>query len=252
MIPELCASSPSRSLVGLPLALRLSPSPRDPSSRVGEGLLLGIGVCAATLALLPWSRWIVIRDPPHRRVAWTRPTPPSQPPRGRFDARSSAAPRLRPLRHARAAARVRLPHRTGVSRPRHFSRCAPSTGGFSRIRPTRSVHVRLSAAASADVRLHRRPSNGWNDAHLGIVHVAFAAALDPAVLRNRARGDALTDRRRVHRHRAHPARGDALDRPGGRSVHRLRHRVAAPDPPRQMSRSAHCSSASRHRRKTKA
>src|SRR5438067_4998840 len=40
--------------------LRVSAPPREPSSRAGEALLIGIGICAAMLAILPWQRWILI------------------------------------------------------------------------------------------------------------------------------------------------------------------------------------------------
>ena len=62
MIPELCAVALALA-VGIPLAssLRVSASPRDNVSLLtGEGLLLGIGICAAMPALLPWSRWFIV------------------------------------------------------------------------------------------------------------------------------------------------------------------------------------------------
>src|SRR6266571_987712 len=32
----------------------------EPRRRGGESLLIGIGICAATLAILPWSRWVIV------------------------------------------------------------------------------------------------------------------------------------------------------------------------------------------------
>ena len=67
--------------------------------------------------------------------------------------------------------------RTGASRRRRSSRCAPSTGSSSAHPPDASVHpdYPLLLPLTYDVIAVLR--NGWNDAHLGIVHVAFAAAL---------------------------------------------------------------------------
>ncbi|MDP9360241.1 MAG: hypothetical protein M3P29_02190, partial [Acidobacteriota bacterium] len=58
MIAELCAVALAVA-VGFPLARWLD---RDgpPSRLIGEGALLGFGVCAAMLAILPWSRPIIV------------------------------------------------------------------------------------------------------------------------------------------------------------------------------------------------
>jgi len=56
MIAELCGFALMLA-VGIPLAMILK---RENGVRVGEGFLLGAGVCAAMLAILPWSRGIVV------------------------------------------------------------------------------------------------------------------------------------------------------------------------------------------------
>lgn len=61
MIAELCAIGLALAM-GVPLAHAETRrrGERPGSLLIGEGLLLGIGVCAATLAILPWSRPLIV------------------------------------------------------------------------------------------------------------------------------------------------------------------------------------------------
>jgi hypothetical protein len=169
-------------IVGLPLTLRVSAPPREPSSRVGEGLLIGIGICAATLALLPWSRWIVIAailliaaiafaqhavepaavQPASRRryaflllalllgyAIYTTLAPPPE-----YDYLTNWGFRAKAFFEVRAID-------------------WPLLGGSI----DRSVHPGYPLLLPLTYDFIAVLRDRWNDAHLGIVHVAFAAAL---------------------------------------------------------------------------
>jgi hypothetical protein len=185
MIAELSAIALALA-VGVPLARMLD---RDgPASRViGEGMLLGIFVCAALLCVVPWWRGVVIV--------------------------------LLLVIAAGAALGIRvLPARSATKVPLHwgalvfypiaivamigyalYATLAPSPEfdyladwGFKArsFFEIRSIDWQLLAHASARDTHPDYPlllpltydfiavlRNGWNDAYLGVVHVAFAAAL---------------------------------------------------------------------------
>ncbi len=160
-------------IAGLPLVLRLSPSPREPSSRAGEGILIGIAICAATLTILPWSRWIVVTAILIIAAATFRPRPFKLNPGllllalllgYAFYATLAPPPEYDYLTDwgfkAKAFFEVRAIdwHLLGRSIDRN-------------VHPDYPLLLPLTYDFIAVLR------NGWNDAHLGIVHVAFAAAL---------------------------------------------------------------------------
>jgi hypothetical protein len=172
MIPELSFIALAL-VVGLPLTLRLSAPPREPISRVGEGMLIGIGICAATLTILPWQRWIVV-------VAIL----------------VIAAAAFRPQRFKMTPGLLILLLLAGYA---IYATVAPSpeydyltNWGFKAkaFFEVRAIDWRL-LGRSIDRNVHPDYPlllpltydfiavlrNGWNDAHLGVVHVAFAAAL---------------------------------------------------------------------------
>jgi hypothetical protein len=190
MIAELCFVALAL-FAGLPLTLHLSASPREPSSRAGEGLLIGIAICASTLTLLPWSRWIVI---PAilliAGVAWsTRAAEPLR-------LRSGQAPAVQPAGRRRYDVLLVLALLLGYGL---YATLAPppeydylTNWGFKakaffevhRIdwqllgrSIDRNVHPDYPLLLPLTYDFIAILRNGWNDAHLGIVHVAFAAAL---------------------------------------------------------------------------
>lgn len=175
--------------VGLPLTLRLSAPPRE--NAVGEGLLLGIAICAATLTLLPWSRWIVIAAILLiAGVAWfTRAAEPLR-------LRSGQAPAVQPASRRRYDALIVLALLLGYA---IYATLAPppeydyltnwgfKAKAFFDVRGIdwqllgrsidRNVHPDYPLLLPLTYDFIAVLRNGWNDAHLGIVHVAFAAAL---------------------------------------------------------------------------
>jgi len=177
--------------VGLPLTLRLSASPREPVPRAGEGLLIGIAICAATLTLLPWSRWIVIPAVLLiAAIAWfTRAAEPLR-------LRSGQAPAVQPASRRRYDALVVLALLLGYA---IYATLAPppeydyltnwgfKAKAFFEIRGIdwqllgrsidRNVHPDYPLLLPLTYDFIAILRNGWNDAHLGIVHVAFATAL---------------------------------------------------------------------------
>jgi hypothetical protein len=172
MIPELCAFGLAL-IVGLPLVLRLSPSPREPSSRVGEGLLIGVGICAATLAILPWSKWIVVTAILIIAAATFRPRP------------FKLNPSLLLL-----ALLVGYALYTTLAPPPEYDYLTNwgfKAKAFFEVRAIdwqllgrnidRSIHPDYPLLLPLTYDFIAVLRNGWNDAHLGIVHVAFAAAL---------------------------------------------------------------------------
>ncbi|HEX7681005.1 MAG TPA: hypothetical protein VF713_22905 [Thermoanaerobaculia bacterium] len=195
MIPELCAMALALA-VGIPLArmlnsLRVSASPRDNVSLLtGEGLLLGIGICAAMPALLPWSRWFIV---PALLViavvmaglsAWRSAgsSPPGPPP---------ANSRWALLFYALALiALIGYALYATVAPPPEFDYL--TNWGFKakaffevrvidwqflghaiyfNVHPDYPLLLPLTYDFIAILR------NDWSDAHLGVVHVAFATAL---------------------------------------------------------------------------
>ena len=181
MIAELCFIALAFA-VGLPLTLRLSPSPRENVPRAGEGLLLGIGICAAMLAILPWSRWIVV--PAILVVAAIA------------FARSAAGPAAVQPASRRRYVLIVLALLIGYAL---YATVAPppeydfltnwgfKAKAFFELRAIdwqllgrgidRNVHADYPLLLPLTYDFIAVLRNGWNDAHLGIVHVAFAAAL---------------------------------------------------------------------------
>jgi hypothetical protein len=204
VIAELCAIALVLA-VGVPLArmldrhaeprsreenigsLRGSAPPRDNVPLpVGEGTLLGIGICAAMLAVLPWSRWLIVAallviagaalwrsaggspaGPPAARWRWAIPfyafaiialigfalyatvAPPPE-----FDYLSNWGFKAKAFFEVRAIDWQLL----GRSIDRN-------------VHPDYPLLLPLTYDFIAVLR------NGWSDANLGMVHVAFAAAL---------------------------------------------------------------------------
>jgi hypothetical protein len=189
--PELCAVAIALA-VGIPLArmlnsLRVSASPRDSVSLLtGEGLLLGIGICAATPALLPWSRWFVVPAllviaglSVWRSAGSAPPGPPPAPSRWALlfyalalialigyalYATVAPPPEFDYLTNwgfkAKAFFEVRSIDWQFLSQAIYFN-----------VHPDYPLLLPLTYDFIAILR------NGWSDAHLGVVHVAFAAAL---------------------------------------------------------------------------
>jgi hypothetical protein len=171
MIPELSFIALAL-IAGLPLTLRLSPSPREPSSRAGEGLLIGVGVCAATLALLPWSRWIVVIAILIIAAAAFRPRP--------FKLNPSLLLALL-IGYALYATLAPPPEYD------YLTNWGFKAKAFFEVRSIdwqllgrsidRNVHSDYPLLLPLTYDFIAVLRNGWNDAHLGIVHVAFASAL---------------------------------------------------------------------------
>jgi hypothetical protein len=181
MIPELSFIALAL-IAGLPPVLRLSPSPREPSSRVGEGMLIGIAICAATLAILPWSRWIVI--PAILLIA------------GVAFALHAAEPAAVQPASRRRYAFLLLALLIGYAL---YATLAPppeydyltnwgfKAKAFFEVRAIdwqllgrsidRNVHPDYPLLLPLTYDFIAVLRGSWNDAHLGIVHVAFAAAL---------------------------------------------------------------------------
>jgi hypothetical protein len=173
--------------VGVPLARMLD---RDgPASRViGEGLLLGIGVCAALLCVVLWSRGIlVVLLVTIAAVAAQRS----------WVLRERSATSVSLHWGALAFYAIAIIAMIGYAL---FATLAPSpefdylaAWGFKAraFFEVRSIDWQLLVHASARDTHPDYPlllpltydfiavlRNGWNDAHLGAVHVAFAAALE--------------------------------------------------------------------------
>jgi hypothetical protein len=172
MIAELCFIVLALA-VGLPLSLRLSPSPREPSSRLGEALLLGIGICATTLAVLPWSRWIVIAVILAIAAAAFRPR--------RFKIPLYILIIALLAGYALFATLAPPPEydyltNWGFKAKAFFEVRAIDWQLLARA-PDSSVHSDYPLLLPLTYDFIAVLRNGWNDAHLGIVHVVFAAAL---------------------------------------------------------------------------
>jgi hypothetical protein len=159
-------------IVGLPLTLRLSASPREPSSRLGEAMLIGIGVCAAVLAILPWSRWMVVTAILIIAAATFRPRP--------FKLNPSLLLLALLIGYALYATLAPPPEydyltNWGFKAKASFEVRAIDWQLLGRsidaVHPDYPLLLPLTYDFIAVLR------NGWNDAYLGIVHVVFGAAL---------------------------------------------------------------------------
>jgi hypothetical protein len=182
MIPELSFIALAL-LAGLPIALRASASPREPSSRVGEGLLIGIAICAATLAILPWSRWIVVTAILLiAGIAWARraaePAAVQPASRRRYEAMLLLALLLGYALYATLAPPPEYDYLTnwGFKAKAFFEVRAIDWQLLGRS-IDRNVHPDYPLLLPLTYDFIAALRNGWNDAHLGVVHVAFAAAL---------------------------------------------------------------------------
>jgi hypothetical protein len=143
--------------------------------RGGESVLIGIGVCAATLAVLPWSRWVIvgailiIAVVVFRRIRFTVPSP------GLLFA---LIPLLGYALYATLAPPPEFDYLAdwGLKARAFFDIRGIDWQLLGRAIP-RDTHpdYPLLLPLTYDVIAVLR--NGWNDAYLGIVHVVFAAAL---------------------------------------------------------------------------
>ncbi|HXA16196.1 MAG TPA: hypothetical protein VN380_04350 [Thermoanaerobaculia bacterium] len=191
MIPELCALALALA-VGIPLArmlnsLRASASPRDNVSLLtGEGLLLGIGICAALLAVLPWSRLFIV--PALLVIAvvavWRS---------AGGSTAGAAAARWRwalPLYALAIIALIGYALYATVAPPPEFDYLTNwgfKAKAFFAVRSIdwqflgrtidRNVHPDYPLLLPLTYDFIAVLRDGWSDAHLGVVHVAFAAAL---------------------------------------------------------------------------
>jgi len=174
MIAEACFIALALA-VGLPLTLRLSAPPREPVPRVGEGVLLGIAICTATLAILPWSRWIVIATILLiAAIAWKRVFTP----RPRYDALLILALLLGYALYAMLAPPPEYDYLTNWGfKAKAFFEIRGIDWQFLGRSIDRNVHPDYPLLLPLTYDFIAILRNGWNDAHLGIVHVAFAAAL---------------------------------------------------------------------------
>ncbi|HEV7427729.1 MAG TPA: hypothetical protein VGQ46_15305 [Thermoanaerobaculia bacterium] len=158
---------------GLPLVLRLSAPPREPSSRVGEALLIGIAICAATLAILPWQRWIVVIAILIIAAAAFRPRP--------FKVNAGLVILALLTGYALYATLAPPPEYDYLTNWGFKAKAFFEVRGIDwhllgrsidrNVHPDYPLLLPLTYDFIAVLR------NNWNDAHLGIVHVAFAAAL---------------------------------------------------------------------------
>jgi hypothetical protein len=172
MIPELSFIALAL-IAGLPLTLRVSAPPREPSSRLGEGLLIGIAICAATLAILPWSRWIVVTAIVIIAAAAFRPQ--------RFKLNPGLLLLALLIGYALYATLAPPPEYD------YLTNWGFKAKAFFEVRAIdwqllgrsidRNVHPDYPLLLPLTYDFIAVLRNGWNDAHLGIVHVAFAAAL---------------------------------------------------------------------------
>jgi len=159
--------------VGLPLTLRLSAPPRE--NAVGEGLLLGIAICAATLTLLPWSRWIVIAAILLiAAIAWARVVLP----RPRYDVLLVLALLLGYALFATLAPPPEYDYLTNWGfKAKAFFEIRGIDWQLLGRSIDRNVHPDYPLLLPLTYDFIAVLRNGWNDTHLGIVHVAFTAAL---------------------------------------------------------------------------
>jgi hypothetical protein len=154
-------------------SLRVPAPPREPSSRVGEGLLIGIAICAALLAVLPWSRPILIIAILVITAVAFRPQ--------RFKLSPGILILLLIAGYALYATLAPPPEYD------YLTNWGFKAKAFFEIRAIdwqllgrgidRNVHPDYPLLLPLTYDFIAVLRNSWNDAHLGIVHVAFAAAL---------------------------------------------------------------------------
>jgi hypothetical protein len=187
LIPELFALAIALA-AGIPLALSLrsSASPRDNVSLLtGEGLLLGIGTCAALTAVLPWSRWFVV---PAllivAAVAACRSNAGSPGP-------AAASSRWAMLLYALAIiALIGYALYATIAPPPEFDYLTNwgfKAKAFFAVRSIdwqllgrtidRNVHPDYPLLLPLTYDFIAILRDGWRDTSLGVVHIAFAAAL---------------------------------------------------------------------------
>jgi hypothetical protein len=140
---------------------------------VGEGLLVGIAICGALLAILPWSRSILIIAILIIAAAAFRPQ--------RFKLTPGILIVLLLLGYALYATLAPPPEYD------YLTDWGLKAKAFFEIRGIdwqllgrsidRNVHPDYPLLLPLTYDFIAVLRNGWNDAHLGIVHVAFAAAL---------------------------------------------------------------------------
>jgi hypothetical protein len=140
---------------------------------VGEGLLIGIAICAATLTILPWSRWIVVTAILIIAAAAFRPKP--------FKLNPSFLLLALLLGYALYATLAPPPEHDylvnwGFKAKAFFEGRAIDWQLLGRS-IDRNVHPDYPLLLPLTYDFIAVLRNGWNDANLGIVHVAFAAAL---------------------------------------------------------------------------
>ncbi len=199
MIAESCTIALALA-VGIPLArlvtsLRASASPRDNTSLlIGEGLLLGIGICAAMPAMLPWSRWFIV---PALLViaclsAWrSAGSSPPGPPAPALSGVEGAPSRWALLFYALALiALIGYALYATVAPPpeydyltnwgfkaKAFFEVHSIDWQFLRQATYFNVHPDYPLLLPLTYDFIAILRNGWSDASLGVVHVAFATAL---------------------------------------------------------------------------
>ena len=167
-------------LAGVPLVLRLSQYSPEPSSRVGEGILLGMAVCAATLAILPWQRWIVVTVIVIVAAAAFRPR--------RIELNPGWLVLLLLSGYALYATVAPSPEYD------YLTNWGFKAKAFFEVRAidwqllgrgiVRNVHPDYPLLLPLVYDFIAVLRDGWNDTHLGIVHVAFAAALLLVIYKN--------------------------------------------------------------------
>jgi hypothetical protein len=136
-------------------------------------MLIGIAICAATLTLLPWSRWIVVAAILAIAAATFRPRP--------FKVNASLLVLALLLGYALYATLAPPPEYDYLTNWGFKAKAFFEVHGIDwqllgrsidrNVHPDYPLLLPLTYDFIAVLR------NGWNDAHLGIVHVAFAAAL---------------------------------------------------------------------------
>lgn len=174
MIAELCAIALALA-VGIPLALRASAPPRETVPGMGEGFLLGIGVCAAMLAILPWSRWIIVAAILVLAIVSFRPARLTSPSPGLVFV---LIPLIGYALYASLAPPPEFDYLTnwGFKAKAFFEVRAIDWQLLERT-IDRNVHPDYPLLLPLTYDFIAVLRNGWSDAHLGVVNVAFAAAL---------------------------------------------------------------------------
>jgi len=187
VIPELSAVALALA-VGIPLAssLRVSASPRDNVSLLtGEGLLLGIGICAAMPALLPWSRWFIVPVLLIIAAVFAWRSAGSSPP-GQHASPSRWALLFYALAlialigyalYATVAPPPEYDYLTNWGyKAKAFFEVRYLDWQFLRQATYFNVHPDYPLLLPLTYDFIAILRNGWSDAHLGVVNVAFATA----------------------------------------------------------------------------